>query len=95
MGQRIFVVGASSSGIDALCELASALPMNFPAPIFIAQHCAPHSPGMLPQILTRVGNLMRHVRVDHCCRLHEMAALFTEGLVAARADEHPFGLELP
>jgi two-component system, chemotaxis family, protein-glutamate methylesterase/glutaminase len=32
------VIGASLSGIDALCELVSKLPAGFPAAIFIAQH---------------------------------------------------------
>jgi two-component system chemotaxis response regulator CheB len=54
---RIFVVGASLSGIDALCELVSKLPAGFPAPILIAQHVAPHSPGMLPRLLSKAGPL--------------------------------------
>jgi two-component system chemotaxis response regulator CheB len=54
---RIFVIGASLSGIDALCELASKLPAGFPAPIFIAQHVASHSPGMLPYLLAKAGPL--------------------------------------
>jgi two-component system chemotaxis response regulator CheB len=57
MRDRIIVIGASLSGIDALCELASKLPAGFPAPIFVAQHVAPHSPGMLPYLLTKAGPL--------------------------------------
>lgn len=57
MKGRIFVIGASLSGIDALCELVSRLPKGFPAPIFIAQHVASHSPGMLPQLLSKAGSL--------------------------------------
>ncbi len=57
MKGRLFVIGASLSGIDALCELVSKLPANFPAPIFIAQHVAPHSPGMLPYLLSKAGPL--------------------------------------
>jgi two-component system chemotaxis response regulator CheB len=57
MKGRIFVVGASLSGIDALCQLVEQLPANFPAPIFVAQHVAPHSPGMLPYILGKAGRL--------------------------------------
>lgn len=53
MGERVIVIGASLRGIDALCELIGALPADFPAPIFIAQHVASHSPGLLPQILQR------------------------------------------
>lgn len=57
MKGRIFVIGASLSGIDALCELVSKLPKGFPAPIFIAQHVASHSPGMLPYLLSKSGPL--------------------------------------
>lgn len=57
MKGRIFVIGASLSGIDALCELVSTLPKSFPAPIFIAQHVASHSPGMLPYLLAKAGAL--------------------------------------
>ncbi len=57
MKGRIFVIGASLSGIDALCELVSQLPKGFPAPIFIAQHVASHSPGMLPNLLSKAGPL--------------------------------------
>ena len=57
MKGRIIVIGASLSGIDALCELVSKLPAGFPAAIFIAQHVAPHSPGMLPYLLSKAGPL--------------------------------------
>jgi two-component system chemotaxis response regulator CheB len=57
MSGRIVVIGASLSGIDALCELVSCLPAQFPAPIFITQHVASHSPGMLPHILSKAGPL--------------------------------------
>ena len=57
MTGRIFVIGASLSGIDALCRLIGELPAGFPAPIFITQHVASHSPGLLPHILTQAGRL--------------------------------------
>lgn len=57
MGNRIVVVGASLSGIDALCRLIEALPEDFPAPILITQHVASHSPGLLPHILSGAGKL--------------------------------------
>jgi two-component system chemotaxis response regulator CheB len=57
MKGRIFVIGASLSGIDALCELVENLPADFPAPILIAQDVASHSPGMLPHILSKAGRL--------------------------------------
>jgi len=57
MGGRLFVIGASLSGIDALSRLMGQLPADFPAPIFIAQHVASHSPGLLPHILSQAGRL--------------------------------------
>lgn len=57
MGQRVFVIGASLAGIEALCKLVAALPANFPAPIFIVQHISPHHSSVLPQILARAGRL--------------------------------------
>ena len=57
MKGRVFVIGASLSGIDTLARLMHLLPPDFPAPIFITQHVASHSPGMLPHILTGAGYL--------------------------------------
>jgi two-component system chemotaxis response regulator CheB len=57
MTGRIFAIGASLSGIDALCELVARLPAGFPAPIFVTQHVAPHSPGLLPHLLREAGPL--------------------------------------
>lgn len=57
MGDRVIVIGASLSGIDALTRLIGALPADFPAPIFITQHVAAHSPGLLPHILAEAGKL--------------------------------------
>jgi len=57
MGERIIVIGASLSGIDALTRLVGALPINFPAPVFITQHVAAHSPGLLPHILSDASKL--------------------------------------
>lgn len=57
MGDRIVVIGASLSGIDALSKLIEGLPGDFPAPICITQHVASHSPGMLPHILSGAGKL--------------------------------------
>jgi two-component system chemotaxis response regulator CheB len=57
MGGRIFVIGASLSGVDTLSRLVKGLPADFPAPILIAQHVASHSPGLLPHILSGAGPL--------------------------------------
>ena len=57
MKGRIFVIGASLSGIDALYELVSKLPRTFPTPIFVAEHVASHSLGMRPHLLSKAGPL--------------------------------------
>lgn len=57
MGNRVFVIGASLSGIEALRQLLKDLPKDFRAPILITQHVASHSPGMLPEILTHAGHI--------------------------------------
>ena len=36
--QRFIVMGASAGGVNAILELAPALPANFPAPILFVQH---------------------------------------------------------
>ena len=51
------MIGASLSGIDVLCRLLETLPAEFPAALFITQHVASHSPGMLPYILTKACRL--------------------------------------
>jgi two-component system chemotaxis response regulator CheB len=57
MKDRIFVIGASHGGIEALSQLIRQLPADFPAPVFIVQHIDASSPGMLPKILGRAGRL--------------------------------------
>ncbi|HEX5042061.1 MAG TPA: chemotaxis protein CheB [Candidatus Polarisedimenticolaceae bacterium] len=53
MKDRVFVIGASLSGIDTLRRLISSLPADFQAPILITQHVASHSRSMLPELLSR------------------------------------------
>lgn len=53
----LVVIGASSGGLEALRELARALPADFPAPIAVVQHTSPQAPGVLHQILSRSGEL--------------------------------------
>ena len=56
-GHDIIVIGASAGGVPALMDLARALPEDLKAAIFIVIHTSPTSPGILPQILDRVGPL--------------------------------------
>jgi two-component system chemotaxis response regulator CheB len=47
----IVVIGASAGGVSALKQLVSELPAEFPASIFIVQHTASVSPGLMAGIL--------------------------------------------
>lgn len=55
--RHIIVIGASMGGIEALSELVSQFPNNLPAAIFIVQHTAPYSGGLLSQILARRAHM--------------------------------------
>jgi two-component system chemotaxis response regulator CheB len=55
--RHIIVVGASGGGIEALRAFVSGLPADFPAPICVVLHTSPQAPGILPEILTRAGNI--------------------------------------
>lgn len=49
----LVVVGSSAGGIEALSRLVAALPVDFSAPIVLAQHLDPHHLSHLPEILVR------------------------------------------
>jgi two-component system chemotaxis response regulator CheB len=53
----IVVIGASAGGLEGLRGLVAELPRDFPAAIFIVWHISPDSPGVLPEILSRSGEL--------------------------------------
>ena len=50
MAAKVVVIGASAGGIDALRELVSGLPADFPTPICIVLHTSPQAPGVLDAI---------------------------------------------
>src|SRR3954451_2580210 len=54
---QIVVIGASAGGLEAIRTLARDLPIDFPTPICVVIHSAPHSPGLIGEILDRVGPL--------------------------------------
>jgi two-component system chemotaxis response regulator CheB len=60
----IIVVGASAGGVEALQRLCAALPADFPACVFIAQHLSPSARSVLPQLLDRVSPLRALSPVD-------------------------------
>lgn len=53
----IVVIGASAGGVKAILELVKGLPHDFPAPIFIVQHVAPHTESILPDLITMLSPL--------------------------------------
>jgi two-component system, chemotaxis family, protein-glutamate methylesterase/glutaminase len=53
----IVVIGASAGGIDGLSRIVAKLAPDLPAAVFVVVHIAPHSPGYLAEILTRLGPL--------------------------------------
>ena len=53
----LVVVGASAGGVEALSILVSTLPLDFPAPIVLAQHLDPNRHSNLDHILQRQTTL--------------------------------------
>src|SRR5262249_42457145 len=53
--RNIIVVGTSAGGVGTLCELSKSLPEDLDASIFVVMHIGTET--MLPQILSRCGNL--------------------------------------
>lgn len=51
------VIGCSTGGPDALCQVLTALPATFPLPILIAQHMPPVFSAQLAQRLDRLTDL--------------------------------------
>lgn len=50
---NIIVITASAGGLNAISEILSKLPSDFPAPIAIAQHLEPNRPSMMAEILNK------------------------------------------
>ena len=56
-GRDVIVVGASAGGVDALRTLAGGLPAGLPAAVFVVLHVSPEGGSVLPEILSRSGQL--------------------------------------
>src|SRR4051794_36800844 len=61
-GSSVVVIGGSAGGIEASCDILSALPDNLPASIFIVQHVGASSD--LAQVLDRCGEMQVQVAED-------------------------------
>jgi two-component system, chemotaxis family, protein-glutamate methylesterase/glutaminase len=58
MAQRdIIVIGASAGGVEALSALVARLPADLDASVFVVVHIPSSATSVLPQILSRRGNL--------------------------------------
>ena len=63
-GRDIIVIGASAGGVDALTQIARALPRGFPATLFVVSHFPPGGTSVLPELLSKAGPLLAAHAVD-------------------------------
>jgi two-component system chemotaxis response regulator CheB len=54
---EIVVMACSLGGIEAVSQILTSLPHDFPIPIVIVQHLSPHNPTMLDKILSKRTSL--------------------------------------
>jgi two-component system chemotaxis response regulator CheB len=60
----VLAIGASAGGVSALTELVADLPADLPAAVTVVLHVTPTGPSLLPEILTRAGELPARHAVD-------------------------------
>ena len=88
MTQRdIIVIAASAGGVEALMAIASSLPRDMRASIFVVLHQPPSGKSMLPDIAERVGSLPATTRAmeshptrPHLCRSSDLHMLLEHGV---------------
>ena len=62
---HLVVIGSSAGGVEALSELVSTVPEDFPAPIVIAQHLEPSRVSHLEDVLSRRSTLPVRTVTEH------------------------------
>lgn len=55
---RLVAIAASAGGVHAIGTVLSMLPADFPAPIVVVQHVAPHHPSHMASIMARQTALL-------------------------------------
>lgn len=78
----IVVMGASAGGIEAIKTILCALPLDFPASIFVVLHSTENSPGVLPEILNR------HSKIPVMYAVHNMPVLPSRVYIAPAGQRH-------
>lgn len=73
---HLIVVGSSAGGIEALSELVSSLPEDFPAPIVAVQHLDPSRESHLKEILERRSTLPVMTLEEHTTLPLESGVVF-------------------
>jgi two-component system chemotaxis response regulator CheB len=81
----VIVIGASAGGVEALRNLASALPPDLPAAVFVVMHLPEGARSMLPDILTRSGPLPARHAAD--------GLAFSRGNIYVAPPDHHLVLE--
>ncbi len=73
---HLVVIGSSAGGIEALSELVSTLPEDFPAPIVVVQHLHPERESHLEKILERRSTLPVRTLEEHTTLPLESGVVF-------------------
>ncbi|HEX4352787.1 MAG TPA: chemotaxis protein CheB, partial [Polyangiales bacterium] len=63
-GPDIVVIGASAGGVEALMTIVRDFPADLSAAVLIVLHVPAHGTSVLPQLLSRAGNLVAKHPVD-------------------------------
>lgn len=72
MDGTVVALAPSAGGLNALSQVLSALPPDFPAAVTLVQHLDPHYPSQLANILNRRTPLtVKEAEVGETCYIKE------------------------